>query len=150
MRYLRNRRARVAAIITVGFVAAGAAVAAWTILANGNGAARVGTIEAPSVTRGQEVADLFPGSSPTGSIGFVVSNPNGFALTLTQVQQNGSATGVGCDGALISLPTKALSIPIPPGSTDLLIEDAVQLADSAPTSCQGASVTVPSRLTFSP
>lgn len=81
-----TRRRKVAASIVTSVMVAGAAIAAWQVItASGTGSAKIGQLQAPTITAAASpVADLYPNNATaTGTISMVVNNPNPSTLYLT-------------------------------------------------------------------
>lgn len=149
-----RRRAATGAVLLL--VTGGVAYAAWTLSATGPGAGKVGSLSALTVTAGTPVGDTFPSTSATGSLAFQVTNPNS-ALIVTGVDATALppfTTDPSCPASLFSWAgngsVSGLSIPLPTGTTNIVIPNVVKLDPSAPTACQNTSFTsAPVALQFS-
>jgi len=159
MNVLRTRRRKAIAILAVLAVAiaATAAYAAWFVQDVGEGKTRNGTISAITVAPGNTVPtngnQCYPGN--TCDAHFQVTNPasNG-ALVVTAVAATPGSVGTTNNPAcaVSNLTVEALSglaIPLPTGTTEVVVPDAYRLSASAPNDCQGAVLTREVTLTAS-
>lgn len=154
-RTLESRRllGLVVSLAIVGLVAATAAGAYWTLRGSGSGSASIETVASVNVTPGAATTELYPGAS--GDVAVSISNGNTFrafvgSLVLDTSQgTNGFgvvAGGPGCDPAALSYTVQTNSgsgwfVPAG-GSIDLDLANAVDLATSADSDCQGATFVV--------
>jgi hypothetical protein len=135
------------------FMLSGWAVAQWLVGGAGNGFARAGHLEALTtvdLVRADVTGDLFPGQR--GDLTIRISNPNGFPVTITQVNFDGQrivlSDDAGCPGSNVSTPglpaTNQSLGPIPANGTGtIVLADAVELSAAAPSACQDVLFSVP-------
>ncbi|GIF53380.1 hypothetical protein DFJ67_2749 [Asanoa ferruginea] len=146
---MRNISQRTAVITLVVVIVAGIASVAWAAWSvTGNATA---TVTASEVTALQATATptghLFPGGS--AAIEVSVTNPNDFAVEVQSFSKDPRVTvdaahaKAGCTAASVRLkPTKtaiAQRVDGDGGTKSFVVEDAVEMLDNAPQSCQGAS-----------
>lgn len=145
-------------ILVVGLVAAlgmggGTALAFWRTTGSGSGSATAGTTSAVTLeqTVGTPSSKLIPGG--TADLLIQVSNPNGYAVTLTSVSANGAVTSTvgACDsaGTGVAVPTTTgLNVSIPSGSNRLVhVPAGIQMSTSSASACQGADFHAPVTIT---
>lgn len=143
----------VGSLAIVGLVAATAAGAYWTLRGSGSGSASIETVASVTVNPGTATTELYPGAS--GDVAVSISNGNTFRVFVgslvldTSRGTNGFGVvggGSGCDPAALSytLQTNGGSGWFVPagGSVDLDLPNAVDLATSADSDCQGATFVV--------
>lgn len=141
---LRTRRRKAAAVGATALVVVGAAVAAWIVTSTGSGSGKVGTIVAPTFTAGAAPDEpILPGG--TVALDYSVSNPNATALVLTRQMAgavvNPSGAGPGCSGSSFTVnDVSGLSIPIPPGSSQVTVPGGLSAASGTSQDCQGADL----------
>lgn len=142
MRIISTRRRRITALaVVICLAAAGTALAAWFLMGHGQGGVRVGSLSPVSISSGAPSTSLYPGND--GSATFTIVNPNG-ALVIDSI-----TNGDGTSAADSSCPTIAnflsvnalsgLSIPVPAGTSTVVVPGAFHLSSGTPDSCQGAS-----------
>jgi hypothetical protein len=93
---------------------------------------------------------LIPGA--TADLSLQLNNPNGYAVTVTGISQNGTVTvvgGSGCTTSGVSVPTKAgLSVTVASGNNAVAhIPNGASMDISSDSGCQGASFHIPVTLT---
>lgn len=162
LRPIRITKPRVIiAAIIVGAILTTVAWAAWTLTQSGSGSAKIAgalqplTFGTPTVS---PTSLLLPGGK--ADVYMKVTNPNSSAVTITQVDEDFTATAFTaassspgtCPGGNLGLgnltftagtPYSAvLSISVPPGTSDVTIPNAVSLKSNAPVACAGLDVTV--------
>lgn len=151
---MKVRRIIIGGAVTIGAVFAGvAAYATWSASGSGTGSAladteQTVTLNAVALTGSQ--ASLYPGG-PAGNVYFTVTNPNPYAVKITNVTWGTpvSSSPSACASSLISVdtnaPTSGLSITIPADGTSSAEEIAsvLDLSSSATDACQGNGFTVP-------
>lgn len=145
MRLRRYRKPFAAgAALALGFVA-NVAFAEWLSNGVGEGYARAGYAQALTTTAAQPRTALYPGS--TGDLTLSVHNPNPFPVLLTSVQPNGtiSASNAACgDGHGVSFAGYTGSHTLAAnGTTEVVLEDVLTMAETSAPDCQGAFFTVP-------
>ena len=154
-RALERRRllGLVVSLAIVGLVAATAAGAYWTLRGSGAGSASIETVASVTVSPGTATTEGYPGAS--GDVAVSIANGNTFrafvgSLVLDTSQgTNGSRSsggGPGCDPAALSYTVQTNGgsgwfVPAG-GSVDLDLANAVDLATSADSDCQGATFVV--------
>lgn len=150
MQRFKSRKSKVLGAV-VGFLAAGSlAFAAWSVFPSGNAYTRTGaaptaivmTMNASEVTTAV-TTPLTPGQ--TGSVAVKVNNTSAYALILKAVDFSGSYTtlsGSTCDQpANFSTPDlTGLSIPVPVGTSTLVIPAAVTMGANAQTVCASDTI----------
>jgi hypothetical protein len=155
-RLFAGRRRKTAAVLTsLALIGAGAGIAAWIIQADGDGRAKIGTLAAPVVSAGTASAtsQCYPGTSCAAS--YSIQNPNPVGLIVTAVVNPGStqvsSNQAACPEAHMTRnDLSGLSIPVPANlTTTVEVPGRYTLSSSAPTGCQGVSITATDRLTFS-
>lgn len=149
----RKRRPTIALAVVVGLIVAATAGAFWTGGGSGSGAASAETVASVTLTPGTSTTGLYPGR--LGDVAVSIANGNSYqafvgSLTLDTARgTNGFSVDSGhpgCDVAALSYTVQSNGGAgwfVPPGSTlDLDLANAVGLATSAVTQCQGATFTV--------
>lgn len=124
----------------------GSAYAYFSAHGSGTGTAKVGALAAVTATIGTPTTPLFPGGS--GDAEVKLTNPNGFALTLTAFTPSGSVSvtgGSGCTAANAGVSFNSLtglSYSVPANATTTVdIAGAASMSASSNNGCQGASFT---------
>ena len=150
------------ALIVLAIAAGGAALAAWLVSSNGNGHVKVGSLTPPTVVAATafQGVQLYPGANGDATV--TVTNPNAGALVLSGWTINGGTwslsglTGACMQNSFTLNPSGGTFTPvsIPGGSvpTNVVLKDAISLANNASTDCQGADLTTggnPFHLNFS-
>lgn len=142
------------ATATVTLSAAGIAFAAWTADIDGTGGASAGSHQATTVlavTPTAPEAQLYPGG--TGDVKFTVKNPNPYPVRYTSVALNGAITsdkGLACNtstGVTYTAPTGPWDVPAHSEGTTFTLTGAVSMSNASDNSCQGATFTIPLKLT---
>jgi hypothetical protein len=153
VRLTRRRALVAAAVLALG--AAAVAYAVWTVNSDGQGAARTGSLVAPTLTAPTEAQMTGTTCTPgnTCTVEFLVTNPNG-PLVLTAIQPNPATDGPDprptcSNGTLTIENVGGLSIPIPNGATQITVPNGARLAANAPTDCQNARYVKGARGSFS-
>ena len=149
----RKRWSTIALAAVVALIVAAAAGAFWTGGGSGDGTASAETVASVTLTPGTTTASLYPGRS--GDVAVSIANSNGYqafvgSLTLdTARATNGFSVDsghLGCDVAALSYTVQSNGGSgwlVPAGSTlDLDLANAVGLATTAVSQCQGATFTV--------
>ena len=141
--------------LTVGTLFAGAmlagsiAFAAWTATGAGSGYAKASSAQALTTVdvSASTTATLYPGA--TGDVLLRISNPNPYAVTVTDVAGSGaidSDTTAACDAStgVTFTDQTGLTLNVPAsGAATFTLSGSVAMANSSHTSCQGAVVTIP-------
>ena len=160
--------------VAVAVAGVGIAYAAWSQSANGSGAAKSGTVaftvETTSTTSGTAITNLLrPGSvagtasgdTVGGDLKITLKNTSGFPVHVTQVAANGAITSdkAGCTSATSGVTVGAAGTYVVPVSTltvagdsanhDIIVPNALAMAASSDTTCQGATFTIPVTVTVS-
>ena len=125
----------------------GIAFAAWNVTGSGNGNATAGFMQKLVIADSVPVASLFPGVSNSG-LTLVVTNPNGFPVSITDVNGNGAITsgaGVACDAStgVLFANQAGLAVPFLAGETRTVTVPGVSMDNTSDNSCQGTVFTVP-------
>jgi len=149
-----NKLRLTAALLAIGVVTAGGVTyGSWTVgSAAGNGYAQAVTAQDLTLSNGSAtVADLYPGA--TGAVKLTVTNPNGFAVTVTGVTGAGTITsdkGATCNAStgVTFTNTTGLSQAIGAGATvTFSLTGKAAMSNSSVDACQGAIFTIPVTLT---
>ena len=88
------------------------------------------------------LSPLFPGSD--GDLAITVTNPNG-PLVLTAVQSDlshsppTSSSPAGCEGGYVTASASGLTVPVPAGTSRVVVPAAVHMTSNAPNACAGAT-----------
>jgi hypothetical protein len=131
-------------------VASGTAFAVFTATATGTGVATVGTAKAVDVTAIVGSPALQPGSF--SNLALTITNPNPYAVTITGIEESGTAAtvsvtgGTGCTGtdAGVSVPADtSLDITVHAGSHRVVVSTAAMMSSASANGCQGAMFHVP-------
>jgi hypothetical protein len=130
-----------AVFFALGALMAGTvAFAAWTSNGTGVGTATAGT--AKNLTIGvTNVAGLYP----TGSfnVPFTVTNPNAYAVTLSEVQlQSVTVDKPGCTAGVVTGADLTDTDVIPAGGTSASRNFSISMSNAAEDACQGAVFTL--------
>jgi hypothetical protein len=146
-----------AAALAAVLIGGGVAFATWSASGSGTGSAlayteQTVTLNAVALPAGD--ASLYPGG-PAGSVYFTVTNPNPYAVKITNIAWGTPVSGnpSACASSLISVDTNApvsgLSITVPADGTSaaLQVNGVLDLSSSAGDTCQGNGFTVPMTVT---
>jgi hypothetical protein len=138
---MRNiKRTSIVAAAIVALLGGGVAFAAWTSTGTGTGTATATSAKDLTVT-----VQNVPGLYPTGSVSvpFTVTNPNPYAVKLSNVHLQSVTTGAtGCDTTTVTgadLPDTDL---VAAGATSASRNFILSMSNAATDQCQGASFTV--------
>jgi len=148
-RTLFGGRRKLAALGLAVFLIPGSAWAAWQVSASGQGGVRFSSLTAPTVAAaGTLTADAFPGS--TSSLQFRIDNTNPTPLVVTNIAPaTGQDAGTCASSLTVKTMTLATPINVPSGTNQTVtIPDAVTVASSTPTTCQGTTASKGATLTF--
>lgn len=152
---MRKRRIFIGAAAAVAAVLAGSGVAFATWSASGSGTgsalaytAQTVTVNAVALTSSD--ASLYPGG-PAGNVYFTITNPNPYAIKITNIAWGTPASGdpSACASSVISVdadaPTSGLSVTVPADGTSPVeqVNSVLDLSSSATDTCQGNGFTVP-------
>jgi hypothetical protein len=150
-----TRGKRKFAALAVGLVLVpSSAYAAWSLSAHGQGNAQIGSLQQPVVSAGSPPVgqQLLPGG--VGSATFRIDSSNSVPLEVYATAV-GDGTGTSsneedCDPHLLTAVATQLATPITvqPGTSTITIPGAVRLSPSAPTTCQGRTITTDVDLKF--
>jgi hypothetical protein len=147
------RRVLVVTTVVGATLGGGIAVAAWTSSGAGTAGAKAGTAAAPATgtvdASALTTGLLYPGVKGTALI--KITNPNPYAVTVTDISANGTATATGtCPGTSVSWLAQQPGTSIAAGATaQLTLANAVQMLSTAADACQGAVFTIPVTVTVS-
>jgi hypothetical protein len=143
----------VVSLAIVCLVAATAAGAYWTLRGSGSGSASIETVASVTVNPGTATTELYPGAS--GDVAVSIANGNTFRAfvgsLVLDTSQGTSGFGVvgggpGCDPTALSYAVQTNGgagwFVLAGGSIDLDLANAVDLATSADSDCQGATFVV--------
>src|SRR5688500_11826772 len=92
MTHAMKRRVTVLASMISVLLVASVALAAWTATGSGNGSAEAGQADTVDVTTAEVTDLLYP--TGTADVKVTVSNPNPYAVTVTQISANGDIANV--------------------------------------------------------
>jgi hypothetical protein len=131
----------------------GAAYAYFTGTGSGSGGASIGALETVTlaVSSAAPVTPLLPGG--TGDATVAVTNPNGFAVTVTSAVRSGTITAdsghSGCTTTGVTFTDQtALGVRVPANSTIAVdLPAAVAMGASSSAGCQGATFSIPVTIT---
>lgn len=144
------------ALVTVG-ITAGVVIASWSASGSGTGvgaALSAQALTAPAPTIGSNGASLYPGG-PAGKVFIQITNPNPYNVVVRGVTWGApvSQSLSACPSSNVVVdagaPTSIGSPTIPANSTSSNIQvlGVLDMASSAPDSCQGVTFDVPVTLT---
>lgn len=128
---------------------AGAAFAYFTSSGSGSGAASVGTVSPVEVVAasGSVANKLYPGTS--GDLKVQLNNPNSYPVTIVGLAPGtGAVTVSGASGTCASTGVtinslSGLNVTVGTGSGSVTIPNAVSMANTSDSGCQGATFQVP-------
>ena len=147
-----RRTVAAAAAISAGAVGMNAAAAYFTSSGSGSGSASSGTITVEvSAATGTPSTPLYPGS--TGDVTLKLDNPNDVAVTVKMVEGNGTITAdaghSSCSPTGVTFTDATVNTALPANSTDDEIDlpGAASMSTASANGCQGASFTVPVKVT---
>ena len=150
-----NRSTRVTAVAAgtaVSVATAGVAFALWSANGSGAGSASTGSARNLTVTAAATDAGLYPGG-PAGAVGFSVTNPNPYPVTLTGVSYGDLDASGSCepdDVVLAGSAPTSLNLVVPAGGTTAgTLPGVIGLAEDAGDECQGVTLSVDLALTGS-
>ena len=140
-----TRRTAVVGVGIVGIMGAGVAFAAWTTEGTGSGSATAGTDQALTVTV-SPATGLFP--TGTTNVPFTVTNPNSYAVTLTQATlQNVTVDKAGCVPSVVTGSAVTLTDRVAAGATSTSKTFPVSMSNAATNECKGAVFTLTLKVT---
>lgn len=158
VRKLKRKRTVVVLVGVLALIAASAGLAAWLISSQGGGKSAIGAFQAPQVSAATDsAADTATNKCTPGSncdVVLQVSNPNG-ALVLTGIVPGSLGmyeltSNSQCPATNLTVKTvTGLSVPVPAGSSTVIVPNGAMLASEAPTECQGAYISKPVKANFS-
>jgi hypothetical protein len=151
-----SKRATITSLFLGILLAGSIAFAYWTASGSGSGYAKAATPQLLSTVdvNASTTADLYPGG--TGTLKIQIHNPNGYAVTVTDITGTGPGTsGNGaCDAAntvTLTAPITGQTIAVPANgdSAVLTYANGVSMTYGATpdNSCQGKTFTIPVSLT---
>jgi hypothetical protein len=142
------------ATVIVGFTAS-AALAYLTSVGGGSGSAQTAAMQAVLISNdiATTSSPLLPGGS--GNVTLKIDNPNNYAVTLVSVVGSGPLSftgGNGCtleNSGVVFADQSGLNVAIAASAADQVVTltNAVSMASSAASGCQGATVEVPVTIT---
>lgn len=135
-----GRRVIGVAAIVAALMASTVAFAAWTSTGTGNGTATARNAQTLTVNV-TNVTGLFP----TGSVNvpFTVTNPNPYAVTLSQISLDSVTTNApGCNASVVTGANLPDTDVIPAGGTTASRNFSVTMSNAATDACQGAVFTL--------
>jgi hypothetical protein len=151
MEVSRKRRwsKRLAALIVLTVLAAGAGVAfaVWTVGGGGSGTARATSALPLTTSVATPTAQLYPGIA-NSNLFLTVNNPNPFPVTVTSVNANGAAVpdaahAAGCVTTGVTFATQATAQTIPANGSLSFTVGGVGMTNASDNGCQGATFTIP-------
>jgi hypothetical protein len=143
---MRNsKRAAVVGVGIVGMLGAGVAFAAWTTEGTGSGSATAGTDQALTVTV-SPATGLYP--TGTTNVAYTVTNPNSYAVTLSQTSLQGvTVDKSGCVASVVTGSPVVVSDRIAAGATSTSKSFPVTMSNAATDECKGAVFTLTLKVT---
>ena len=153
MKHRFTRKLTVTTLFLGVALAGSVAFAAWTTNGSGSGYAKATSAQALTTVdaSASTSAQLYPGG--TGDLVLKISNPNGYQVTVTAVNNgSGSITsdqGAACNAStgVTFTNTSGLSLVVPAGTTQTFtLAGKVAMSNASDTTCQGAVFTVPVNL----
>ena len=148
-RALLDGRRKYAAGLLALLLLPGSAYAAWSVQSSGQGGVKFSSLSAPTVNQaGTLTADAYPGT--TASLQFKIDNPNPGTLQVTNIAPaTGQDAGTCASSLTVKTMTLATPVSVPSGAAQVVtIPNAVDVAASTPTTCQGTSASKGATLTF--
>jgi hypothetical protein len=141
------------AAVTAALIGGGVAFASWSASGSGTGSALADTeqtVTVNAVALPASSASLYPGG-PAGNVYFTVTNPNPYAIKITNITWGTPVSGnpSACASSMISVdpgaPTSGLNLQVPANGTspEIQVNAVLDLSASAGDSCQGNGFTVP-------
>ena len=146
----RSRKILVAVAVVAVAVTGAFASAAWLSSGSGNGAAKADTQKGIVVTAGTPTAQLFPGAK--GDLKVDVKNNNPYPIKVTTIDGDGTITSsdATCTASTGVTYTNQSNVgtTIAAGATEsITLQDSVAMDNSSDNACQGATFTVPVKVT---
>jgi hypothetical protein len=147
----------VAVAVTSGLtIGVAAAKSAWYAESAGPAGGRamtltMGVIASAAPGKGDALPNLATGdATPTGTIGFSVTNTSSIPLRVSSIAANGAVTAsvAGCaahaqfNGASINYTAAQMSLPVSKAARSISVV-ALALDNTTPSVCQGATFTIP-------
>ena len=153
---MRTRRkiAVVASVSLVTLIVASVAFAAWTANGTGSGEAKAKSAQALTINTVTATADLYP--TGTANLKYTVTNPNDYKVNIALVEPNGAITvdagHSGCNVASVTLTAASYAQNFDVNgagatSASQTLTGAVQMSNAANDACQGATFTIPLKVT---
>lgn len=150
----RFHRSLVTGALAASMAVAGVAMAGWTTTSDGQGSATIGSLQPVTASSATPTKALLPGGSADAAV--TLTNPNSVAMTVNSIVRNGAITtsSAACNATnppitFVDQPSGAWAIG-PNTNIKVSLTDAVRLGATADTSCQGATVMIPVRVTAAP
>ncbi len=146
-------------VVIPSIFATSIAFAAWTANGTGSAGAQAKSAQSVAVAAGTTSAQLAPGSS--GDLVLVVTNPNSYPVSITQIASGAVASitstgGASCSGTATGLSfatgfpkTVSQVIAGSGGTFTYTITNAVAMSNSSDPSCAGVTFTIPVSVTGS-
>ena len=146
----RSRKILVAVAVVAVAVTGAFASAAWLSSGTGDGAAKADTQKGIVITAGTPTAQLFPGAK--GDLKVDVKNDNPYPIAVTTIDGAGTITSsddVCTKSTGVTFADQAgVGTKIAPGATEsITLKDSVAMDNSSDDACQGATFTVPVKVT---
>ena len=153
MRNLLNRRILTAGLTVIVLGAVALVYAAWTTNGTGEGYAKAGTAQALTTVdvSASTTASLYPGI--TGNVLIKITNPNPFAVRVTDVTRTGTITAdsghSGCTTTGVTFTDQSgLTLDVAASTaTQFTLTGAASMSNASLDACQGATFTIPVSLT---
>ena len=143
---MRNsKRSAVVGLSIVAMLGGGVAFAAWTTEGTGTGTATAGKDQALTMTV-SPATGLFP--TGTTNVAYTVTNPNSYAVTLSQVSLQGVAVDkTGCVPSVVTGSPVTVSDKIAAGATSTSKSFPVTMSNAATDECKNAVFTLTLKVT---
>ena len=153
---MRTRR-KIAVVFVagiVGMIVTAVAFAAWTANGTGSAESKAKSAQALTINTVTATADLYP--TGTANLQYTVTNPNDYKVNINLVEPNGAITvdagHSGCNVASVTLTAASYAQNFDVNgagatSASQTLTGAVQMSNAALDACQGATFTIPLKVT---
>ena len=153
---MRTRR-KIAVVFVagiVGMIITAVAFAAWTANGTGSAESKAKSAQALTINTVTATAALYP--TGTADLAYTVTNPNDYKVNITLVEPNGAITvdagHSGCNAASVTLTAASFAQNFDVNgagatSANQTLTGAVAMSNAALDACQGATFTIPLKVT---